>query len=252
MDSPVRQLPLSQQVQEILISRINSGVYPPESKLPPESDLATEFNVSRATVRSALGTLAARGMLIRRQGAGTFVSPLSPISNPLDEAIDFQELIASYGFKPGFQHVHFSIKRPTNKIAEALQIEPDTQVLEAHKIFTADGEAVIFCVNTILMWLLDDDLLEEIEDNPDITEPIYDFLEQRCNQSVEYHFAKIRPSIAKKCEFRYALPIEPETPVLVIDAVAFNADGRPLFHTYEYHPENQMTFELVRRRSRKR
>jgi GntR family transcriptional regulator len=250
--SPVRQLPLAQQVREILISRINSGVYPPESQLPPESDLAAEFSVSRATVRSALNTLAARGLLIRRQGAGTFVSRLSPISNPLDEAIDFQDLIASYGFEPGVQHVYFSTTRPTTKVAEALQIGPDTPVLEAHKIFTADGEAVIFCINTILMWLFDNDLLEEMKCNPGITEPIYEFLEQRCNQAVEYHFAKIRPSIAEKCEFCHVLPFKPGTPVLVIDAVAFNGDGRPLFHTFEYHPENQMTFELVRRRSRMR
>jgi GntR family transcriptional regulator len=252
VQSPVRQLPLTQQVREILISRINSGVYPPESQLPPESDLAAEFNVSRATVRSALNTLAARGLLIRRQGAGTFVSRLSPISNPLDEAIDFQELIASYGFEPGIQHVHFLPTQPTTKIAEALQIDPETQVLEAHKIFTADGEGVIFCVNSIPMMMFDEDLLEEMVGNPNITEPLYEFLEQRCNQSVEYHFAKIRPSIAKKCEFCQVLPFEPETPVLVIDAIAYSGDGRPLFHTFEYHPENQMTFELVRRRSRTR
>ncbi len=252
VQSPVRQLPLTQQVREILISRISSGVYPPDSQLPPESDLAAEFNVSRATVRSALNTLAARGLLIRRQGAGTFVSSLSPMSNPLDEAIDFQELIASYGFEPGVQHANLSTVRPTVKIAEALQIDAGTEVLEAHKVFTADGEGVIFCVNTIPMWMFDEDLLEKMQANPDITEPLYEFLEQCCNQIVEYHFAKIRPSIAKKCEFCHVLPFEPETPVLVIDAIAYSADGRPLFHTFEYHPENQMTFELVRRRSRTR
>lgn len=251
MQSPVRQLPLTQQVREILISRISSGIYPPESQLPPESELAAEFNVSRATVRSALNTLAARGLLIRRQGAGTFVSSLSPMSNPLDEAIDFQELIASYGFEPGVQHINFSTVFPTAKIAEALQIDTETQVLEAHKIFTADGEGVIYCVNTIPMWMFDEALLEEVRADPDITEPLYDFLELRCNQAVEYHFAKIRPSIAKKCDFCHILPFEPETPVLVIDAIAYSGVGRPLFHTFEYHPENQMTFELVRRRSRK-
>jgi DNA-binding GntR family transcriptional regulator len=38
------------------------------------------------------------------------------------------------------------------------------------------------------------------------------------------------------------------TPVLEIDEVAYTAEGRPIFHTYEYHPENKMNFELIRRR----
>jgi GntR family transcriptional regulator len=173
------------------------------------------------------------------------------MSNPLDEAIDFQELIASYGFEPGVKHINLSTTFANTKIAEALQIDSETQVLEAHKIFTADGEGVIYCVNTIPMWMFDGALLEEVLDDPDITEPLYDFLEQRCNQSVEYHFAKIRPSIAKKCDFCYVLPFEPDTPVLVIDAIAYSNNERPLFHTFEYHPENQMAFELVRRRSRR-
>jgi len=72
--APVRQPPLSLQVEQILIERIRSGHYPPDAQLPAEVDLAEEFNVSRATVRSALNTLATLGLIVRRHGAGTFVT----------------------------------------------------------------------------------------------------------------------------------------------------------------------------------
>ena len=45
----------------------------PGSKLPSEHQLAKRFGVSRSVVREAVSGLASRGMLERRQGAGTFV-----------------------------------------------------------------------------------------------------------------------------------------------------------------------------------
>lgn len=44
-----------------------------EGRLPPERVLAARFRVSRGTVREAIGKLVARGLLSRRQGAGTFI-----------------------------------------------------------------------------------------------------------------------------------------------------------------------------------
>lgn len=45
-----------------------------EGRLPPERELARRYRVSRGTVREALGMLVARGLLTRRQGAGTFIN----------------------------------------------------------------------------------------------------------------------------------------------------------------------------------
>ena len=50
------------------------GVVRPEEALPAERDLASELSVSRITVRKAMDALVADGLLIRRQGAGTFVA----------------------------------------------------------------------------------------------------------------------------------------------------------------------------------
>jgi hypothetical protein len=36
---------------------------------------------------------------------------------------------------------------------------------------------------------------------------------------------------------------------MVIDDIAYTAGGIPVFHTVEYHPENKMNFELIRRMS---
>ena len=45
--------------------------------IPSERQLSADFGVSRLTVRAALEDLAREGYLVRRRGAGTFVSERS-------------------------------------------------------------------------------------------------------------------------------------------------------------------------------
>ncbi len=55
---------------EAIQAAILQGAHPAGERLPPERELAATFGVGRATVRSALGRLATRGLLEVRQGSG--------------------------------------------------------------------------------------------------------------------------------------------------------------------------------------
>src|SRR5512142_1811525 len=78
MPPPVNRLagtvPLYNQIAESLLDQIESGKLPPGSRLPPERELAEMLGVNRMTLRQALHLLEAKGLLIRRQGNGTFVA----------------------------------------------------------------------------------------------------------------------------------------------------------------------------------
>ena len=66
---------LSQQTAQRLYSIIVAeGRLRPGDKLPNEVELSVQLGVSRATLREAIRTLAARGVLEVRRGKGTFVS----------------------------------------------------------------------------------------------------------------------------------------------------------------------------------
>lgn len=54
---------------------ILSGRLEPDSQLPSENELATEYQVSRPTVRRALALLRAEGLIVTTQGRGAFVRP---------------------------------------------------------------------------------------------------------------------------------------------------------------------------------
>lgn len=79
------QTPLYQQLREHVLRMIRSGQLEPGGALPAERALADLLGVSRLTVRKAFDSLVAEGVLVRRQGSGTFVArrfeqPLSFLS----------------------------------------------------------------------------------------------------------------------------------------------------------------------------
>jgi GntR family transcriptional regulator len=216
--------------------------------LPPENDLATEFNVSRATVRTAVSHLAARGLVVRKQGVGTFVSTLSSLPNALNEATDFHTLISRGGFQSGEQLIQAEMIIPPDELASALNLVPDQPVLQSSKIFTADDLPVIYCITSVPGWVLEADLAFPAANHPGLGQPLYQFLEQFGHQRVEYHIATLRADLVQGIDFSVDLPYDPLTPMLVISETGYNADERPVFHSLEYYPGNYMSFELVRRR----
>jgi GntR family transcriptional regulator len=65
---------LRRQVAQQLRGEIENGSTPVGHRLPAEHALAARFGVSRITVQHAIGDLVSEGLLLRKQGKGTFVS----------------------------------------------------------------------------------------------------------------------------------------------------------------------------------
>lgn len=75
MTQPKVQVPrLSDAVAAELERRILEGSLKPGDRLPPERELAGELGVSRPSLREAIQKLASKGMLVSRQGGGTYVT----------------------------------------------------------------------------------------------------------------------------------------------------------------------------------
>ncbi len=65
--------PLYQRIIRHIEEAVASGRLAPGERLPPERDLARLLGVNRSTIIHALDALADRGVLIRKQGSGTYV-----------------------------------------------------------------------------------------------------------------------------------------------------------------------------------
>jgi DNA-binding LacI/PurR family transcriptional regulator len=65
--------PLHKQIERQIRQQIETGVYPPRKALPSIRRLADSLAVNHLTVRRALGSLIAEGLLVSNAGSGTFV-----------------------------------------------------------------------------------------------------------------------------------------------------------------------------------
>jgi GntR family transcriptional regulator len=235
----------SEEVENTLLNQLGE-LADAEGRLPTEAELSARFNVSRGTIRSAVGSLVARSLLVRRQGKGTFVNQIARIGNPLDQAMDFCEIITRNGCQPAIRYVQSVVAEADPDSARGLELNGEP-VLYRHAIFTADGDPVIYCINVLPLWVMPASLAQEVVANPAISEPLYDFLESRCGHRIEFHSASIWPDVAQNCQMRETI-CEPLTPVLVIDETGFDVNRRPVLRSVEYYPGRFMRFELVRRR----
>ena len=242
----INRISRTEEVENALLSGLHE-LAQPDGQLPTEAELAKMFGVSRTTVRAAVGALVARGLVVRRQGMGSFVSQAARIANPLDEAIDFSEIIERNLCCPDIRYISTTLISMDESLAARVN-QPDRMALRRHTLFTANDDPVIYCINTIPLRVLPDHLAHELLADPAISEPLYDFLAQRCDQRVELSRATIWPDLARNCDMAESI-VDPLTPVLVIEEVGYNTAGQPVLHSIEYYPGRSMRFELVRRRS---
>ncbi|GGJ02085.1 arabinose metabolism transcriptional repressor [Alicyclobacillus cellulosilyticus] len=74
--------PKYRQLKHEILSWIHSGRFQPGDAIPSEHELASQYGISRHTVRQAITELAHEGWLIREQGRGTFVASGQPAPDP--------------------------------------------------------------------------------------------------------------------------------------------------------------------------
>jgi DNA-binding GntR family transcriptional regulator len=67
--------PMYRQIADRIAARIADGTYPPNRRVPSESEVCKEFDVSRRTARAAYAVLAERGLVVTAPGKGTYVAP---------------------------------------------------------------------------------------------------------------------------------------------------------------------------------
>ena len=76
-------LALYQQVKDFISHKIQDGSWPAGHRLPSESELVTQFRISRMTANRALRDLVEQGRVVRIAGVGSFVAQDKPQSTLL-------------------------------------------------------------------------------------------------------------------------------------------------------------------------
>src|SRR5581483_9301672 len=94
---------LSEQIHDQLLALITGGEFPEKAKLPTEVELAARFEVSRTIVREALARLRDDGIIVSRQGAGTFVQRRPDRALKLSPLGSITDIQRCFEFREGFE-----------------------------------------------------------------------------------------------------------------------------------------------------
>lgn len=156
--------PLYHQLKELLRDKIESGEWQPGQRIPPERELCSAFNVSRATTTQALNDLVRMGLIERRQGKGTFVAQPKLVQSLL-EFYTFTESTLARNLKPTIKILSLEIVDPTPRQAHILEMGQGEKLIRIERLRLVNDEPVLMDVCLIPYTLCPDLVREDLETN---------------------------------------------------------------------------------------
>lgn len=134
-------IPLYKEVGRQISKAIHTGEWKPGEALPAEKKLSERFGVSMGTLRKAMDELVAKGVLIRQQGRGTFVSKHSK----LRYLFAFFHVVRQDGHKeyPLVELLEFSKTKAEASAARLLGVETASALTRLLNVLSLDGRPAI-------------------------------------------------------------------------------------------------------------
>ncbi len=215
--------PLYQQLQRSLRDAIERRLLSPDDALPPERDLATDLSVSRITVRKAIDGLVSEGLLVRRQGSGTFVC--ARVEKNFSKLTSFSEDMRARGRTPRSVWLRRSEGTVTPEEALSLRLSPGTPVYRFHRIRFADDAPMALEYSTVLASCLP--ALESVESS------LYEALEKSGNRPVRA-LQRLRAMLLN-AEQAELLGAEEYDAGLLVERLGFLKDGRAVEFSQSYY-----------------
>jgi len=215
--------PLYQQLQRALREAIENGVIAPEDALPPERDLAEMLGVSRITVRKAIDELAEEGLLVRKQGSGTFVS--NRVEKNFAKLTSFSEDMRARGREPRSVWLTKAAGTVTPEESLALRSSPGTPVFRFHRIRYADDAPMAIEYATVLA-----NCLPSLEA---VATSLYEALEQTGNRPVRA-LQRLR-AVLFTAEQAKLLKAQERDAGLLVARVGYLKDGRAVEFSQSYY-----------------
>ena len=235
--------PLYQQIKGLILQSLEAGEWKPGEAIPSEMELAARFRVSQGTVRKAIDDLAAENLVVRRQGKGTFVATHAEHH----VQYRFLRLVPDAGDFDSEGPAHRTVLeckrvRASAEVARALALRTGDAVLQVRRVL-AFGE-----VPTILedLWLPGTAFKGLTADQmADYQGPTYAMFEVEFGVRMVRATEKVR-AVAADAQQAHILQIDPGTPLLSVERVAFTYNDAPmelrrgLYRTDTHHYRNEL------------
>jgi GntR family transcriptional regulator len=230
-DSPV---PVWAQIEDALAARITGGELRVGDRLPAERELAEELRVSRGTIRQALDALAARGLIERGVGRGTFVAA-GKVEVRLHDVAGFTEQMARAGLEAHARVLRAAVIAAPDQVATALALEAGAPVVRIERLRLAGK----------LPLTLEDSWIPSarfpgIEDL-DLRGSIYALMRNLYGHAPARVVESLEPVVAQS-HSAAMLGIVAGSALMLVERTAFDADGVAVEYAHDLHRGDRARF----------
>lgn len=234
---PLSPVPLYSQLKEILRTRILDGTYPPLSRMPSEAELGKAFEVSRITVRQALGDLQKEGLIFKIHGKGTFVAKPKAFQN-VSTLQGLGESMTQRGYEVINRLRSFKSVPANAQVAARLQVAEGENVVQIKRARLVNRELV----SLEITWL-PEAVGKRLEKADLVSRDIFLILENDCALPLGHADLAI-DAILADAELARALEVEEGSPVMRIERLTHTADGAPLDYEHLYYRGDAFQYRL--------
>jgi len=220
-------VPLHHQVYLDLVAALDSSEWRPGDRLPAERELAERYGCSLITVRRALSELAREQRIERTRGRGTFV--LHPrLDLNFGGNRSFTDEMQMRGLDPA---THLIAARPESAgeaVAAALDLELGSPTLYVERLRLAGGEPLMLEQVHLPAERFPGLLASDLEHTS-----LYDLLVERYSTRIVRAREAVEPVLLRTREAGL-LDQAPGRPALLVEGIAYAADGRPIEFARSY------------------
>lgn len=238
-----RNVTLARQAAQEVAEGIRSGSLASDGGLlPSEATLSLQLGVSRATLREALSQLEQGGVIVRRHGIGTFVSP----SHLLVEAgLEELESIESLARRIGVE-IHMGERdigeRPAScEEAERLGVPEGSSVVAVERVIMSETVPIAFLVDVVPT-----DILDRAELGDAFQGSVLDFLLRRGNPPLTHSHTELSAEVAD-ADLAHRLRLQVGDPLLKFTAQLHAASGRIVDFSVSHFTPGHFRFHVIRR-----
>jgi GntR family transcriptional regulator len=234
---------ISEQVILLLHERINTGQYTSGEKLPSESELSSELNVSRASIRSALAALASAGLISRKQGDGTYVTAKRPSLTSMASSVwEFKQIISAMGRKCSVRGLEVVQRKSTVEEETILELTPGEEVVSIKRFFYADENPIIYSINIIPA----SHILKSCKvDRMDLTKGLDDFVGSYCDFKITGVNVELNAVLGEE-ELLKLLDIKRNVALLKLVEIFHGKNDQPLVFTNNYIKDFTLPIHVLR------
>jgi len=211
-------------------------------RLPTEPELAKQLRVSRSTLREAMRSFETQGLLIRKQGSGTYRADSSSVFETGLEVLESLETLAArFGLDVSMGELLVEQIPADENLAMTLNTEKGSQLVNVSRVITVKNQPAAFLRDILPLDVIASKDLEE-----GFTGSVLDLLIQRADPMPEQSRTEIKVIPAPR-EVARALDIQRGEALLMFEADLVDKTGRVIDHSFSWFLPGYFHFHVNRK-----